>query len=54
MRIAVPTAEPIAATNSASATMQDCGFFASVSNWASPRRKPSAAICAANSTTRTA
>ena len=32
MRIAVPTAEPIAATSSASATMQDCGFFASVSN----------------------
>ena len=30
MRIAVPTAEPMAATSSASATMQDCGFFASV------------------------
>ena len=50
----MPIAEPIAATSSASATMQDCGFFALASSCASPRRSPSAASCAANSTVSTA
>ena len=40
MRIAIPIADPIAATSKASATMQACGFFASASSWARPRRKP--------------
>ena len=53
-RIAMPTADPIAAISSASATTQACGFLASVSIWARPRLMPSAAICAANSTIRTA
>ncbi len=54
IRIAMPIADPIAATSRASATTQACGFFALASSWASPRLRPSAASCAANSTTSTA
>ena len=36
----MPIAEPTAATSSASATMQACGFFALASSWASPRFRP--------------
>ena len=54
IRIAMPIAEPIAATSSESATTHDCGFLALASNCARPRRNPRAAICAANSTVSTA
>ena len=54
IRIAMQIAEPIAATSKASATTQACGFLASARSWARPRLRPSAAICAANSTTSTA
>ena len=50
----MPIAEPIAATSMASATMQASGFFALASSCARPRRRPSAASWAANSTVSTA
>ncbi len=48
------TADPAAATISASQTTQTCGLSVCASCWARPRFRPRVAICAANSTISTA
>jgi len=53
-RIAVAIPEAMKATSIPSATTQTWGFSVADSCWASPRFRPSVAICAANSTISTA